>query len=194
MLTGASAGGFGATSNYDQAQDGFGHTSVVLLDDSGPLVSDQFDAPCLQKLLRDLWGINAALPTDCADCFHADGGGLGYGAAGYFKDKYPDAKVGVVSSLEDEVLRFLRVGRKWLPRSGLSRAQVYPGSRRSARPRRPGPGSTGHLRLARGHRHTHIFRDRFYTQMVGGVTMAQWVADLLAGKPSHVSPRESPHP
>jgi hypothetical protein len=36
--------------------------------------------------------------------------------------------------------------------------------------------------------HMHIFRDRFYTQLVQGMTPAQWAADLVSGKMDEVGP------
>jgi hypothetical protein len=36
--------------------------------------------------------------------------------------------------------------------------------------------------------HMHIFRDRFYTQLAGSMTPAQWATDLVAGKMEDVGP------
>src|SRR5262249_46178950 len=48
LLTGESAGGFGALYNYDRVAQDFCPTPVVLVDDSGPPMSDTYLAPCLQ--------------------------------------------------------------------------------------------------------------------------------------------------
>jgi hypothetical protein len=190
LLTGSSAGGLGAAANFNQTQDGFGRVPVILLDDSGPIFSDAFSAPCLQKQMRELWGLDSALPPDCSDCFQADGGGLGAGAI-YLQHKYPSAVFGVVSSLQDEVMRFFF---SW----GENACQVvaaYPRDRytRALMDMRDGHGfartQLGTFYLP-GRRHTHIFRDRFYDEPVAGVTLAQWTNDLINGKPTHVAPRE----
>ena len=75
LVTGVSAGGFGAAFNYDRIADAFPGEKVTLLDDSGPPMSDDFMATCLQKKWRDAWGLDDSMPADCTDCFPADGGG-----------------------------------------------------------------------------------------------------------------------
>ena len=61
LLTGVSAGGFGAAFNYDRVASAFCPTPVVLLDDSGPPMADPYLAPCLQKQWRDLWSAGHGL-------------------------------------------------------------------------------------------------------------------------------------
>jgi hypothetical protein len=187
VLAGASAGGVGAAANFNQAQDGFGKIPVVLLDDSGPIFADSFLAPCLQKQMRALWGLDAELPPDCRECFHADGGGLGE-AAVFLQHKYPDALAGVVSSVEDSVMRFFF---SWgenschvapYPHEKYAQALADMRDRHGFSPARLGTF------FYPGRRHQHLFRPRFYTETVGGMTLAQWTADLIAGKPARVAP------
>ena len=104
LLTGASAGGFGAGLNYGMVQDSFGSVPVTVLDDSGPpfLTSDL--PACIQKQWRELWGFDAALPSDCVECKNSDGSGL-TDIVKYWHHKYPKAKVGLVSTMQDEVMR-----------------------------------------------------------------------------------------
>jgi Pectinacetylesterase len=110
ILAGSSAGGFGALFNYDRTQTAFGDTPVLLLDDSGPPLSDTYLTPCLQQKIRDYWNIAPALPADCTTCNQSDGGGLG-NAAGFLADKYPDRRMGLVTSTRDGVIRsFLGFG------------------------------------------------------------------------------------
>jgi hypothetical protein len=105
MLTGASAGGFGAGLNYGLVQDTFGTgTPVFVLDDSGPPFSANYLPPCLQKQWRNLWGFDAALPSDCTECNQPDGSGL-TNIYYYWLHKYPKATVGLVSTMQDEVIR-----------------------------------------------------------------------------------------
>ena len=189
LLTGASAGGVGAAASFDQAQDGFGRVPVILLDDSGPVFGDAFVAPCLQKQMRDLWGLNGALPPDCRSCFQADGAGLD--AAGIFLQyKHPNAVAGVVSSLQDGVMRFfLAWGENAChvaayPPGKYTQALVDLRDHHGFSPTRFGTF------FFPGRGHMHIIRERFYTESVGGLTLAQWTADLLAGKPDQVAPRE----
>jgi hypothetical protein len=104
ILAGSSAGGFGALINYDRTQKAFGDTPVLLLDDSGPPLEDSVLTPCLQKLFRDSWNLDAALPADCAACKQADGGGL-VNALPYLADHYPDRRLGLVTSTRDGTIR-----------------------------------------------------------------------------------------
>jgi hypothetical protein len=186
LLTGASAGGVGAAANFNQTQDGFGHVPVVLLDDSGPIFSDEYFSVCLQRHMRELWGLDGSLPPDCPECFPADGGSLG-AAASFLEKKYPNATAGVVSSLEDSVMRFFF---SWgendchvatYAKGRYTRALVDMRDHHGF-----DPAHFGTFFFA-GKRHTHVFRERFYTETVGGTTMAQWTSDLIAGRPARVS-------
>lgn len=104
VLTGSSAGGYGASFNYDRVQKAFGGVPVHLLNDSGPTLSDDYLGACLQEQLRELWNLNETLPADCTECFNADGGGLS-NAATFIAEKYPDRRFGLISSLEDGTIR-----------------------------------------------------------------------------------------
>jgi hypothetical protein len=104
LLTGSSAGGVGAAYNYDRVAQAFCPRPVVLVDDAGPPMSDEYLAPCLQKRWRELWGLDGTLPVGCPDCSGADGGGI-VNYATYLADRYPDARLGLVSSEEDDVIR-----------------------------------------------------------------------------------------
>jgi len=104
VLTGSSAGGFGALLNYDRTQVAFGTTPVLLVDDSGPPLGDNYLTPCLQQLFRTTWNLDAALPAGCTTCTQADGGGLA-NALGYLADAYPDRRFGLVTANRDGVVR-----------------------------------------------------------------------------------------
>jgi hypothetical protein len=104
VLTGSSAGGFGAAYNYDRVAQAFGGRRVLLLDDSGPPLSDTYLTPCLQTLIRDTWALDATLPPDCTECQQADGGGL-VNLATHVAMKYPDRRAGLITSDKDGVIR-----------------------------------------------------------------------------------------
>jgi hypothetical protein len=104
ILSGSSAGGFGALMNYHRTALAFGDTPVHLLDDSGPPLSDAFLTPCLQAKFREAWNLDAALPTDCAACRQADGGGL-QNALGFLADAHPDRRLGIVTATRDGTIR-----------------------------------------------------------------------------------------
>jgi hypothetical protein len=105
VLTGSSAGGFGAGLNYGMVQDAFGNVPVTAIDDSGPPFTDvQYLPACLQKQWRETFGFDGAFPSDCAECKQPDGSGL-TNVVLYWRHKYPNAKVGLVSSVHDQIIR-----------------------------------------------------------------------------------------
>ncbi len=110
IVSGSSAGGFGALFNFAHTADKFAPIKTHLIDDSGPPLSDTYLTPCLQTLVRGYWNLAATLPADCTTCNAADGGGLG-NAAGFLADKYPDSRLALITSTRDGVIRsFLGFG------------------------------------------------------------------------------------
>jgi hypothetical protein len=206
LLTGASAGGFGAGLNYGMVQDSFGiAVPVTVLDDSGPPFLTTDLPACIQKQWRELWGFDAALPSDCAECTNADGSGL-TDIVKYWHHKYPHARVGLVSTVQDEVMRLffgssnnncasnnatmLALG------GGLTGAQYTTGLQDLLTTYQcTGALATYYIggmnaNFPYNSYHQHIFRSEFYTvdTNTGTQTMAQWTADLLAGTLDNVGP------
>ncbi|MCX6130092.1 MAG: pectin acetylesterase-family hydrolase, partial [Proteobacteria bacterium] len=105
LLTGVSAGGFGADFHYAATRAQWPMTKVVLFDDSGIPLEDEWLSPCLQQNFRKLWGMNAALPADCPECKSPNGGGL-VEMVGWLRRTYADAQIGTVMSNQDNTLRF----------------------------------------------------------------------------------------
>jgi len=104
LLTGSSAGGFGAAWNYHRTQQAFGCTPVYLLDDAGPPLSDAYMKPCLQGLWRDLWNLNATTPPECTDCIGSDGGGIS-NYLSFIAQRYPERRLGLLSTMADRTIR-----------------------------------------------------------------------------------------
>jgi hypothetical protein len=209
LLTGASAGAFGAGLNYAMVQDSFGKIPVSVLMDSALPFRVQFLPACLQKKWRALWGFDAALPSDCAECFHDDGSGL-TDIVYYLLHKYRQARVAAVSTMQDEIIRlFYAQGENDCASDDATALTLTQGV---------GGGYTG-AEYTMGIEdllqtfectgrvaayqiggtspsfpyptyHQHIFRQEFYEAVTddGGVTMAQWAADFAAGKLETVGP------
>ena len=209
LLTGASAGGFAAGLNYGMVQDSFGKTPVVVIDDSGPPFSAQYLTPCLQKQWRDLWGFDDALPSDCAECKNADGSGL-TNVVYYWLHKYKNAKVGIVSSMQDEVIRLffsqqlnscassnatsLTLGQALcggytcdMYTAGLNDLKTTFGCTNRLATYYIGGMNTMYMNPSY---HQHIFRDEFYNAITndGSMTMAKWASDFISGKLDNVGP------
>jgi Pectinacetylesterase len=198
LLTGASAGGFGAGLNYGMVQDSFGTIPVTVLDDSGPPFTTADLPACIQKQWRDLWGFDAALPSDCAECTNPDGSGL-TDIVKYWHHKYPHARVGLVSTVQDEVMRLFfgssnnncatNNATALAVSGGLTGAQYTMGLQDLLTTYQcTGALATYYIGGMNSNfpypsYHQHIFRSEFYTVDTnsGSQTMAQWTADLLNG-------------
>jgi hypothetical protein len=208
LLTGASAGGFGAGLNYGMVQDSFGSVPVTVLDDSGPPFRIGYLPACVQQQWRQLWGFDAALPSDCAECARSDGSGL-TDIVLYWHHKYGNARVGLVSTTQDEVMRlFFASGDNDCATNNatlLDTEQLaggYTGAQYTAglQDLVSTYACTGALAtyyiggqsstFPNPTYHQHIFRSEFYTADTndGGITMAQWTSNLLAGNLQIVGP------
>jgi hypothetical protein len=105
VLTGSSAGGFGAAFNYDRVAKAFGaHRPVFLLDDSGPPMSDTYLTPCLQQTVRDAWHLDDTLPAECTECRGPDGGGM-VNLSTFLGRTYPNQRQGLITSNRDGTIR-----------------------------------------------------------------------------------------
>jgi hypothetical protein len=204
LLTGASAGGFGAGLNFGMVQDSFGKVPVTVLDDSGPPFRTEYLPACIQQEWRSLWGFDAALPSDCADCFNSDGSGL-TNIVVYWHHKYKNARVGLVSTVQDEVMRlFFASGDNNCASNNATALSIspYPAAQYTqglqdlvTTYQCTGALATYYIggmnsNFPNPTYHQHIFRSEFYTvdTDTGSTTMAQWTANLLAGNLQIVGP------
>ncbi len=205
VLTGASAGGFAVGLDFGLVQDSFGSVPVVCIDDSGPPMSSQYIPDCLQKLWRDAWGLDDALPSDCTECTNSAGGGL-MNIVQYWRRKYPNPRFALVESVHDEVIRlFFSAGNNscanaanadpiglWLGTLGGTYDQNQ--FQRGLLALRNEFLCTGQMAsyyvdaFGVDSLHQQLFRDRFYQAAATGssTTIAQWVSDFLAGNMTQV--------
>ena len=195
LVTGISAGGFGAAFNYDRIANAFPSTKVTLIDDSGPPLADDYLAPCLQATWRELFNLDATLPADCSECFGADGGGI-HNLANYIAERHPDQALGLISAEQDLVIRtFFGYGQQTqngpqcpqgifeLPMNGpLFQAGLY-----DLRTEVSPSGQWGTYFMG-GVTHTYLSFPDYYLKSVNGVRLVDWVRNMLEGQPSHVSP------
>ena len=202
LLTGSSAGGFGALLNFDRTQTFFGETSEVFaITDSGIPFEDAHLEPCLQKTWRNLWGLDAALPKDCSGCFNADGGGLARGLGDYiFRGKYKGRMLGGgISSKQDEIIKLffssglrncsVKAADEAVPAAfglGSYPAGRYPAGLKGFIDNVAGRENAGSY-IMNGTLHQHLFRNRYYEQNGVGMTIADFVGRVLDGEPVHVA-------
>ncbi|MEQ8453395.1 MAG: pectin acetylesterase-family hydrolase [Sandaracinaceae bacterium] len=104
LLTGSSAGGFGAAMSYERVHDAFVDARVTLLDDSGTPLHEPYMPTCLQRQWRDAWGLTRTLPSSCEVCREPEGGGL-VGLLSHLAERYPAQRFGLMTYREDYVIR-----------------------------------------------------------------------------------------
>jgi hypothetical protein len=208
LLTGSSAGGFGALFNGDRTIEYFEKDSsekkVFIISDSGVPFQDTYMAACLQKRWREYWGLNDALPTECIGCFNADGGGIVKGYGTYlFNQKYAGRMLGgFVSSQKDEIIRgFYSPGLSATagqpddcsldPTWETVQVAVIGGARYDGEKFKAGLKDVIDNVVGQGKvatytipetPHMHLWRDRYYQENGNGQTIAAWVKDVLDGK------------
>jgi Pectinacetylesterase len=103
LLTGMSAGGFGAAANYQQVARAFAPIPVYDLDDSGPPMEDPYVPKCLQKAWADLWGFDKTILADCGnDC--PDPTNYTIDAVLHAARLYPKIPFGLVEDTDDSVI------------------------------------------------------------------------------------------
>ena len=185
VLSGASAGGFGAAFNYDLVAEAFGPSvKVTLIDDSGPPMGDQFIAECLQSHLKTTWGLSETLPADCVDCA-ADSWAEPF--VNHILTKFPERSIGLISSEADATITtFWAFGEDNCAKlnSGLP---IYPEGKyllglEDLRDR-IGAGTNFGMFLVPGDE--HVFMDNGLNAVsVDGVKLEDWIRDAIAEEPT----------
>ncbi|HTB75438.1 MAG TPA: pectin acetylesterase-family hydrolase [Polyangiaceae bacterium] len=103
LLTGISAGGFGAASDYVQVAQAFGSVPVYEIDDSGPPMPDPYNPKCLLTEQVNLWGFDKTILKDCgSDC--SDLGTFPIDFAKHVGKTYPKVPFGLIESTDDGVI------------------------------------------------------------------------------------------
>ncbi len=179
LITGVSAGGFGAIFHLPNVKQRWPDSKAVLLDDSGIPLEDSVLAPCLQQKFRDLWGVDAALPEDCPACRGERGGGL-VELAKWLKQSYGDGYKGIIMSLQDNTLRFFfgfGLNECRPPLIPSIAGQVFEAGVRSLRDNYLKEGIASFVQA--GSQHTFIGSKSFYETKQSGQNIASWVQDLL---------------
>jgi Pectinacetylesterase len=188
LLTGISAGGFGAALNYDRVASAFCPQPVMLLDDSGPPMSDTYLAPCLQKQWRGLWNLAATLPSSCADCTEPSGGGI-VNYVTYLANRWPNSNLGLISSTHDAVIStFYGFGADDCTASVPLAPETYEAGLDDLRANYLSTSGHWGSYFIDSITHTWLLGPGFYTTSVNGVPLTQWVEDLLAGAPGNIGP------
>ncbi|WP_394829573.1 pectin acetylesterase-family hydrolase [Pendulispora albinea] len=194
LLTGSSAGGFGAASNYDRVAQAFCPRPVVMVDDAGPVMSDTYLAPCLQKRFRSVWNLTAGLPAGCAACTDpVTGGGL-VNAVPFLTAKYPRGRFGLISGDQDSVIRLFMAFGNDDCRNVDGAPSDYDGAKfarglADLRDKYLKPAPNAGTYYVGTTSHTFLASSAFYSTTVKGVPLTKWMGDLIKGEPpTHVAP------
>lgn len=178
LLTGASAGGFGTLVNFPAVAETFRGADLTLFDDSGPIFfQDNVLSPDLGDGFVAQFNFAGTLPG-AAEVTGRDGLQNIYG---YLARTYPDATFGLASYLEDGTIRrFFGFGQ---PDGDISGDEFAAGLR-DIRAEVPEGWATY---FAAGSGHTFVLDRGFYAAS-DGVTLNDWLADLLDGEAPDVDP------
>jgi hypothetical protein len=194
LLTGVSAGGFGAAANYMRVARAFGSVPVYLLDDSGPPMDSPHVAQCLSSAWVPLWGLDKTLIADCgSDCSNN-----GHYLIDYVKHAataYPHIPMGLVDSTGDSVItQFFGFGAMDCTALVPLTADEFTAGLQDIRTQLAGNPNFGAYVFS-GTRHTtlHSTTD-LDAQTVsaagdaGTVALTDWIAQLLAGQVTNAGP------
>ncbi len=200
LLTGISAGGFGAGLNAAQVADAFGPGhQMITIDDSGPPLTNEVIAPCLQQTFRDVWGLDQTILAACgADC--ADPNDFATGTLSHVLEKYPDMRFGLFSNTADLVIRtFMGFGwgnGQYDKCDGVATnvpADVYEDGLLALRDQHQGTAATYYIGQTQvlynfGLNHTVLRSPSFWTTVIDGVQLSDWVGGVIQGDVQHVGP------
>jgi len=105
FVVGMSAGGFGANINFDRITKAFEPIPTHLLIDSAPPFDTDVQDGAVFEAQTEAWGLNETLPSACLDDGQPTCTTLKDLLFSHF-EAHPSARVGLISSNADSVLRF----------------------------------------------------------------------------------------
>jgi cysteine-rich repeat protein len=189
LLTGISAGGFGAALNSVQVAEAYGEqVQLTVIDDSGPPLSSDVIAPCLQTIFRETWNLDGTILADCDNC---DPNDFATGLLEHVFVNYPDIRFGLFSNTADAIISTY-MGAGWgngqynncegapLPVPALT----YTEDLLAIRALHESEASTFYV-LGVGHT---VLRLGYYLTSVDGTSVPEWIADVLDGQITHIGP------
>lgn len=184
VLTGMSAGGYGATYNFPQVQKAFKKQKVTLINDSGPILGNRYTPPCLAQKWKTTWSMDKTLPLDGKFVIGFDdaSGVAGNGFFDLFQamlDRYPDNKFAFLSTRDDLVMRYFH-GIGHSANCGLPyilSASFFEDGLREIRSLKNKNFSTFY---GPGTAHPYFYEDApLYDTTVDGMTLAAWLGRVV---------------
>jgi hypothetical protein len=187
VVTGASAGGFGAAANYGQALDLFPSIPVYLVDDSGPPMRQPPLAQCLQTEFKTVWGLDKSIHAECgADCAGQTDWLMALAKHSIGRSKYA---TGLISATADAVISFFwGFGADNCTGLTSTSASDYAAGLQDVETQLAADKNFGAY-LYGGTNHTVMEGDLFYSSVDGGQSIAQWVGGIVgANQVTNVGP------
>jgi len=191
LLTGISAGGFGASANAVQVMEAFPKdVKGILIDDSGPAMANKYLSSCLQDRWRTLWGLDDSMLKDCGDaCPNKDDFMVDFSK--HLAATYSDRKSGIIESSEDGIIRgFFGVGQNnctasitdLVPAAAFTEGLLDFRSQLSAYP-------NFYTYYPNSMQHTWLSSPSLYSYSIGDVALVDWVTAIINDQPtSNVGP------
>jgi hypothetical protein len=168
VIAGSSAGGYGATLNYDLFRRAYPDAQVALVDDAGPLLEGTGIPADHRAAWYANWHLGDVVDPLCADC-RADLSLL-YPA---LVAKYPQDRMALATSLQDATIRTY-----FLILLGIDFEQRL----RSLVTNRLAPTETFRTFAIPGESHTLL--GAVDTVTSGGLTLEAWLGRMLTGDPA----------
>jgi hypothetical protein len=188
LLTGISAGGFGATGNYVQVANAFGSVPVYLIDDSGPYMDSPYVAPCLAQSFAQTWNLQATLLRDCGDdCSDPSHYFIDYQK--HLARTYPSVPMGLIESTGDSTIAyFFGFGANDCALAEPLSESTFAAGVQDIRTQMSGyPNFGSFVFLSKDHT-TLENAVTFDTRAAGDTKLTTWLTALLAGQVTTVGP------
>ena len=191
LLTGVSAGGFGAAQNGALVQRHYPKVKIRIIDDSGPPLSVEVVPECLQQKWRETWGLDNSVLADCgADCPNPNDFSQAFGILG--AKVFNDRPTGLIESARDSVIAgFYGAGLNMCTGTALLNsvpAALFQSDLLAFR-EKVRQYENFSTYIPDSTQHTWLGGPTFYTANTGGVALVDWVRKIIAGEsPGHVGP------
>lgn len=181
LLTGVSAGGFGAAVDFPLVQRAFPSVKVSLVDDSGPPMSDTYLPTCLQQEWATTWGFKDSLLLECgSECPDPTDYVMDY--AKFLGRHYSDRMVGLLDSDTDSIISAFYgygtsncTGSLLTPIPGATYTAGLEDFRSEIMPIDPSFGTY----FPDSSQHTWIADSSLYSETQGGVTLISWLSNIV---------------
>ena len=187
LLTGISAGGFGAAANYVQVAQAFGSVPVDMLDDSGPLMQSPYVAQCLQDNFKSLWALDTTFISTCgADCATDPNFMLSY--LKHVAKTYPSRKFGLMDSVADgTITNFFGFGAANCTNFAQVSEATFTAGLQDIRTQLSTSTNFGAYYFP-GSDHTSLGSGVYDTRTVASTKLSDWVTAFVGGAVTNVGP------